>query len=487
MLVERALPHTLQAFRQVEHAGFQLRVKAQKIALRGLKDADAELDATVASASHKRKHTGAGANLPGGTGEDSAAASAVGAAGAAVVPQLKPSNAVGARSMVASVRASLATTWSPSHAKVHACLKELQKDPGNLTVTKRSLLEVAAEYVMLHLGSTKWRKRQWAAGAAEPATAERVDDGEDGEDGEDGNAIDGIDDDEGAAAAADGDGIDGSEESDSEDAEVGGQEAHDDSIAPEPEHETAAAKHGGKRRRVDRRRAKPPASTATVAGTATKDAAAAAAAAVQPDTALPPSPTPAAAPTLPTKVAVHVGGRAGIGAGKGDFELALPQPGPRAVVTPVGPDRLRGAAPWAGGVSTGVFMMPSVNPLDPRAVGRWGEALVYQYLLMSSPTSVVKWMNEKEETKAAYDIVVTDRSGSWSSTRYIEVKSTRFSDRNVFELSHPEWEFAAKDPPVKYDVYRVFDAGSPAGPRIAIIEDVVGKVREREVRLCLAI
>lgn len=57
-------------------------------------------------------------------------------------------------------------------------------------------------------------------------------------------------------------------------------------------------------------------------------------------------------------------------------------------------------APWAH----------SKAPLtDNKSVGRWGEALVYQYLLYQTrgTGSVVQWLNEVEETRASYDIMLT--------------------------------------------------------------------------------
>lgn len=63
------------------------------------------------------------------------------------------------------------------------------------------------------------------------------------------------------------------------------------------------------------------------------------------------------------------------------------------------------------------------------SVGRWGEALVYQYLVHTLPsTAEVHWVNETTETLASYDILVKDRG----TTTFIDVKSTRFDDKNAF-------------------------------------------------------
>jgi hypothetical protein len=161
--------------------------------------------------------------------------------------------------------------------------------------------------------------------------------------------------------------------------------------------------------------------------------------------------------------------------------------------------------------------------LDSRAAGRWGEALVHQYLLSQRGAgSTVQWLNENEESRAAYDFIVTTPTGlqatllrashlhhsssdpgscststmySSSSyagrggparTEYIEVKTTRFADRNVFEVSPFEWQFASAEPRVPYHVYRVFAAGLRQQVRILVVRDVYNRVLEGRVKLCLA-
>jgi hypothetical protein len=160
--------------------------------------------------------------------------------------------------------------------------------------------------------------------------------------------------------------------------------------------------------------------------------------------------------------------------------------------------------------------------MDSRAAGRWGEALVHQYLLSHrSAGSTVQWLNENEESRAAYDFTVTtptglqatllrashlhnsssdpgscststmysssyaDRGGP-ARTEYIEVKTTRFADRNVFEVSPFEWQFASVEPRVPDHVYRVFAAGLRQQVRILVVRDVYNRVLEGRVKLCLA-
>jgi hypothetical protein len=98
----------------------------------------------------------------------------------------------------------------------------------------------------------------------------------------------------------------------------------------------------------------------------------------------------------------------------------------------------------------------------------------------------VEWTNQHGETKAPYDIKLVSRSGGLSSTVFVEVKSTRSHDRNLFELSLGEWEFMSREPVVPYHIYRVYDAGDRARTRIMVIEDPVQLLKEGRMKLCLA-
>lgn len=88
--------------------------------------------------------------------------------------------------------------------------------------------------------------------------------------------------------------------------------------------------------------------------------------------------------------------------------------------------------------------------------GRWGEALVFHYLVSSNPESKVLWLNQHAESRASYDITVQSilsadpSSGrTTTTTSFIEVKSTRSMDRNVCEISLYEWQFATSLPKVQ--------------------------------------
>ena len=126
---------------------------------------------------------------------------------------------------------------------------------------------------------------------------------------------------------------------------------------------------------------------------------------------------------------------------------------------------------------------------DARAVGRWGEALVYNYLLATRPGWTVTWLNEREESLSFYDVKLESPVSAETGGRrtiFVEVKTTRSRDKNVFEMSPNEWSFASR-PGVDYRVYRVFSAGDADNVRLTVVRDPFRSVNERAVALCLAI
>jgi hypothetical protein len=142
-----------------------------------------------------------------------------------------------------------------------------------------------------------------------------------------------------------------------------------------------------------------------------------------------------------------------------------------------------------GDTRTGTGGAMSADAL--KEVGRWGEALVYQYLRSQTGPRKVVWVNQEEESKAAYDLILEEAglssSGRRTQTTFVEVKTTRFPDRNVFDLSLNEWAFASAEPALRYDVYRVYNAGDPTTVRISIVRDLYGKIKDQQVRLCLVV
>jgi hypothetical protein len=160
-------------------------------------------------------------------------------------------------------------------------------------------------------------------------------------------------------------------------------------------------------------------------------------------------------------------------------------------------DIYRPCLPWG---------LPALDRSDGYAVGRWGEAFVNQLLLQKYPPAtgaIVEWVNEKEETRAAYDLKVTftgpHAHSTWgdppvhprrSETVFIEVKTTASDRLSTFELSLQEWDFATRrvgSSLVTYHVYRVYGAGNPSRVRVQVIEDILRSIEAKRVRLCLSV
>ena len=160
---------------------------------------------------------------------------------------------------------------------------------------------------------------------------------------------------------------------------------------------------------------------------------------------------------------------------------------PQSMTTPS-----RIVLPWHGSLSCAERL--DVN--DAHSVGRWGEALAYSYLLATLPPSrKVEWVNRLEETRAPYDLTVSTHGhaahrgggGGEHACTFIEVKTTRYADHNAFALSYAEWAFMSSEPPVHYQIVRVSGAGDPCGVRITIIDDPLQKVKDGQLRLCMAV
>jgi len=93
--------------------------------------------------------------------------------------------------------------------------------------------------------------------------------------------------------------------------------------------------------------------------------------------------------------------------------------------------------------------------------GRWGEQFVYSYLRQKleaeDSDKRVVWVNEVEETGFQYDLRVEDVS-SGEVEAYVEVKTSRCKDKQIFEMSYKEWNFAQKEGN-RFVIFRVSNAG----------------------------
>lgn len=157
-------------------------------------------------------------------------------------------------------------------------------------------------------------------------------------------------------------------------------------------------------------------------------------------------------------------------------QSVLPPPPTVALSLQLRLGRSDGAGACAGAVASGggSISVPQVcvpwfdhlDATDKRAVGRWGEALVHQLLLVTHKDAEVEWLNANQESLAPYDLIIRPPGGR---TVFVEVKATSSADRMSFPLSLQEWEFAINEPRPAYHVYRVYQAGSQH-PRVEIFQ-----------------
>ncbi|XP_068725664.1 uncharacterized protein [Montipora capricornis] len=124
-------------------------------------------------------------------------------------------------------------------------------------------------------------------------------------------------------------------------------------------------------------------------------------------------------------------------------------------------------------------------------VGRWGERCVYEYLLkqaqLLSPGEVeIVWINEKGNTIVPYDLEIRRRvPGSEKPViTYIEVKTTSSDQKDVFEISVQELQFAMAKQQA-FHLYRV--TLIPDRLRIRRLKNLAYQLEKNNVKLCLVI
>ncbi|XP_057847024.2 protein NO VEIN isoform X2 [Cryptomeria japonica] len=84
--------------------------------------------------------------------------------------------------------------------------------------------------------------------------------------------------------------------------------------------------------------------------------------------------------------------------------------------------------------------------------GRLGEYVVYKYLTEKYGLMSVNWVNEKEETGSPFDMILSKADGK---KEFIEVKATRSENKDWFEITTRELEFASKNSEC-FTIIRVF-------------------------------
>ncbi|XP_038073872.1 uncharacterized protein LOC119741972 [Patiria miniata] len=128
---------------------------------------------------------------------------------------------------------------------------------------------------------------------------------------------------------------------------------------------------------------------------------------------------------------------------------------------------------------------PLGNNTDTTNIARWGEKLVYLYLLQQAQSMspegsevTVKWVNMQDETGDPYDIVIT----CGSQNIYVEVKSTIRDQKQVVEISPRQVAFALEMGQA-FHLYRVFNAGNKSGVRLGRLQNLALRMDRKEVKL----
>ena len=141
--------------------------------------------------------------------------------------------------------------------------------------------------------------------------------------------------------------------------------------------------------------------------------------------------------------------------------------------------------------------IPLVDNPNKEDIGRWGEQCVFEFLQEQArsfpPGSLeIIWVNENENTTTPYDIEIRrHNSGDKESDKrtevtFVEVKTTSSDQKDSFELSVPELQFALKHQ-VAFHLYRVFNAGKPDIVRIRRLQNLATHLEKKTVKLCMVI
>nr|KAG5712633.1 hypothetical protein BaRGS_029688 [Batillaria attramentaria] len=127
---------------------------------------------------------------------------------------------------------------------------------------------------------------------------------------------------------------------------------------------------------------------------------------------------------------------------------------------------------------------------DRTEIGRWGELLVYDYLQkqkeMCSEIYDIIWANDVAESGKPYDFEVVCTTEDEAFSLFIEVKATRSSKKEVFEISSNEVKFASEHGE-RYHIYRIFSAGNTGQVQLVRLTNVTHRMDTKEVRLLMVI
>lgn len=122
-------------------------------------------------------------------------------------------------------------------------------------------------------------------------------------------------------------------------------------------------------------------------------------------------------------------------------------------------------------------------------VGRWGEKLVAQYLDKQKELGNIieyMWRNDEDEVGDPFDFEVMVKDENGFHKDYIEVKSTKSNNKEVFQISVQQIKFA-DEKKNRFHIYRVFNAGDSERVRLIRLTDLDTRLSTKQVRLCMLI
>ncbi|MHA1898864.1 MAG: DUF3883 domain-containing protein, partial [Promethearchaeota archaeon] len=89
----------------------------------------------------------------------------------------------------------------------------------------------------------------------------------------------------------------------------------------------------------------------------------------------------------------------------------------------------------------------------------------------------IKWLNKNREQKKPYDLIIDENKNK----KYIEVKSTKKSDKNTFRISKNQFDIMRKKKS-KFYIYRVYNVGDKK-IRIKILENPIEQLSKGTIEI----
>lgn len=123
----------------------------------------------------------------------------------------------------------------------------------------------------------------------------------------------------------------------------------------------------------------------------------------------------------------------------------------------------------------------TTNVQQAAVTGRRGEEVAFKYYLRKANKNVVRWVNEDGETGLPYDIEVCDEE---NRKEYIEVKTTDSANKDWFEISVREWQFAVEEGEC-FSIARVVLSGGDKTGRVTVFKNPARLCRLGHLKLAV--